>query len=71
MSVDEQVVPFKGVHSIKCYLPKKPKKWSYKFWARAWTSGCTCDFEVHGGLGLKGDLHLQKHVERVILLSYD
>ena len=36
MSVDEQVAPFKGVHSMKCYLSKKPKKWGCKFWARGY-----------------------------------
>ena len=52
--VDEQVAPFKEVHSMKCYLPKKPKKWGYKFWARAGISSYIYDFEVHGGLGSKG-----------------
>ena len=47
-------LPFKGVHSMKCYLPKKPNKWDCKFWARAGISGYIYDFEVHGGLGSKG-----------------
>ena len=54
MSVDEQVVPFKGTHSLKHYLPKKPKKWGYKLWARAEISGYVYDFEVEGGLGSTG-----------------
>ena len=54
MSVDEQVVQFKGVHSIKCYLPKKPKKWGYKLWGRVGTSSYIYDFKVHGGLVSKG-----------------
>ena len=70
-------------YSMKCYLPKKPKKWGYKFWARARISGYLYNFEVHGGLGSKGAptgsikrtpnriYTLNKHVKRVILLSFD
>ena len=54
MAIDEQVVPFKGHHNLKRYLPKKPKKWGYKLWARAGISGYVYDFEVEGGLGSKG-----------------
>ena len=54
MSVDEQIIPFKGAHSLKRYLPKKPKKRGYKMWAMAGISGYVYDFEVEGGLGTKG-----------------
>ena len=27
VSVDEQIIPFKGRHSMKVYMSKKPKKW--------------------------------------------
>ena len=54
MSIDEQVVPFKGQHGLKRYLPKKPKKWGYKIWARAGICGYVYDFEIEGGLGSKG-----------------
>ena len=30
VAVDEQIVPFKGRHSLKVYMKKKPKKWGYK-----------------------------------------
>ena len=33
LSVDEQVIPFKGASCLKRYLPKKPKKLGYKLWA--------------------------------------
>ena len=39
MSVDEQIVPFKGSHSLKRYFPKKAKKWEYKMWAMAGICG--------------------------------
>ena len=54
MAIDEQMVPFKGHHNLKRYLPKKPKKWGYELWARAGVSGYVYDFEVEGGLGSKG-----------------
>ena len=54
MSVDEQIVSFKDSHSLKSYLPKKPKKWGYKIRVMAGISGYVYDFEVEGGLGTKG-----------------
>ena len=50
-SVDEQIIPFKGKHSLKRYLPKKPHKWGYKLWAR---SGYVYDFQVDGARDAKG-----------------
>ena len=35
-------------------MPKKPVKWGYKMWCRAGISGYIYDFEVRGGLGVKG-----------------
>ena len=54
MSIDEQVVLFKGKHNLKWCLPKKLKKWGYKLQAHAGLSGYVYDFEVDGGLGSKG-----------------
>ncbi|XP_064607844.1 piggyBac transposable element-derived protein 3-like [Liolophura sinensis] len=51
--IDEMMVAFKGRHSLKQYMPKKPSKWGYKLWARAGVSGYVYDFEVCGG-GPKG-----------------
>ena len=31
LSVDEQMVPFKGKSQLRQYLPNKPTKWGYKF----------------------------------------
>ena len=35
LSVDEQMVRFKGASSIKQYVPKKPHKWGYKIFLLA------------------------------------
>ena len=48
MSVDEQMVPFKGHHSLKVYMKNKPKKWGYKIWALAGQSGYLHKFYVSG-----------------------
>lgn len=47
-SVDEMMVPFKGHHSLKVYMAKKPHKWGYKIWARAGISGYVRQLEVYG-----------------------
>ncbi|XP_066933930.1 uncharacterized protein [Clytia hemisphaerica] len=47
-AVDEQMVPFKGHHGAKMYMPKKPVKWGYKIWSRAGVSGYVYEFEVCG-----------------------
>ena len=39
LSVDEQMVPFKGKHQLKVYMKNKPTKWGVKIWALAGESG--------------------------------
>lgn len=53
-AVDEMMVPFKGQHSAKVYMPKKPVKWGYKLWSRAGVSGYVYNFEVCGEPKAKG-----------------
>lgn len=47
--VDEQVIPFKGIRSLKKYNPKKPKKWGYKMFCLAGASGIAYDLEFYVG----------------------
>lgn len=51
MSVDEMMVPYKGKKAgfRKQYLPKKPKKWGFKIFARAGISGIVYDYILYGG----------------------
>ena len=44
LSVDEQMVPFKGASSIKQYVPKKPHKWGYKTFILADSAGVVYNF---------------------------
>ena len=48
VAVDEQMVPFKGRHSLKVYMKKKPKKWGYKIWALGGKSGYVHKFYIVG-----------------------
>ncbi|XP_057308993.1 piggyBac transposable element-derived protein 3-like [Hydractinia symbiolongicarpus] len=49
LAVDEQIVPFKGRHSIKQYNPKKPHKWGFKVFVLSGVSGFSYNFEVFTG----------------------
>lgn len=48
LSVDEQMVPFKGNHSLKNYIKNKPIKWGYKVLALAGQSGYVYRFQIAG-----------------------
>lgn len=49
LCVDEQIVPFKGISSLKQYLPSKPHKWGYKIFSLCGADGFMYDFEVYTG----------------------
>jgi len=49
LSIDEQMVPFKGRSSLKQYLPKKPHKWGYTIFVLSGNSGFAYDLEVYTG----------------------
>ncbi|XP_050706783.1 piggyBac transposable element-derived protein 3-like isoform X2 [Eriocheir sinensis] len=49
LSIDEQIVPFKGASSMKQYNPKKPSKWGYKIFVLADDKGYVYDFRPYTG----------------------
>lgn len=49
LSVDEQIVPFKGRSALKQYNPKKPRKWGYTIFVLADATGMMYKFEVFCG----------------------
>ena len=49
LSVDEQIVPFKGRSCLRQFNPKKPHKWGYKIWVLCGANGYAFDFEVYTG----------------------
>lgn len=58
LSVDEQIVPFKGTSSLKQYIPMKPHKWGYKLFMLCGSNGFAYSFEVYTG---KQDNVMQEH----------
>ena len=50
LSVDEAMIPFKGRHPSRQYMPKKPVKWGFKVWVCAEAgSGYALQLEVYEG----------------------
>lgn len=76
ISIDEQVVPFKGRSPLRTYNPKKPKKWGYKIFVCSGSNGLIFDFEIFTGsidvcpdqpdIGASGNivLRLLQHIPR-------
>jgi hypothetical protein len=44
---DEQIIPFKGKHSLKVYVKNKPKRWGYKVFALCDCSSVLLNFEIY------------------------
>lgn len=49
LSIDEQIVPFKGNIGIRTYNPKKPKKWGYKIFVLSGIDGIVYNFKIYTG----------------------
>ena len=50
LSIDEQIIPYKGIKSsLRQYLPKKPKKWGYKVFALCGKMGLVHRVEFYCG----------------------
>ena len=47
--IDEQIIPFKGRHVNKQYLPAKPHPWGFKMVTRGSSSGIVYDFVLYSG----------------------
>ena len=49
LCVDEQMIPFKGISSLKQYMPLKPVKWGYKVHCLCGSDGIMYDFIIYSG----------------------
>uniref|UniRef100_A0A3B4ZMF2 PiggyBac transposable element-derived protein domain-containing protein n=1 Tax=Stegastes partitus TaxID=144197 RepID=A0A3B4ZMF2_9TELE len=49
LTIDEQMVPFKGRHRLKQYLASKPQKWGYKILIMAGSDGIPHNLEIYTG----------------------
>lgn len=47
--VDEQIIPYKGHHSIKQYMKAKPKKWGYKAFVLCGSDGIVYNWDLYCG----------------------
>jgi hypothetical protein len=48
VSVDEQMIPYKGTLLLKVFMKNKPSKWGIKIWALAGQSGYVHSFIIFG-----------------------
>ena len=48
-SIDEQMIPFKGRHHNKQYIPQKPHPWGFKMISRSSSDGLIHDFLLYAG----------------------
>ncbi|XP_064597857.1 piggyBac transposable element-derived protein 2-like [Liolophura sinensis] len=62
MSVDEQIVPFKGHHNLKVSMEKKTNKWGYKIWGSAGASGYMHKFYIQGDNLVQGEPNLPEGI---------
>ncbi|KAE9521970.1 hypothetical protein AGLY_017629, partial [Aphis glycines] len=60
LSVDEQMVPFKGTLSVKQYMKGKPCPWGIKIYVLAGQSGTVNDFLLYQGGSTEINSDLQK-----------
>ena len=49
LSINEQMVPFKGISSLKQYVPKKPHKWGFNLFVLADCQEYVYDFFPYVG----------------------
>ncbi|XP_049772360.1 piggyBac transposable element-derived protein 3-like [Schistocerca cancellata] len=49
LSVDEQMIPCKGRHTLKNYVKNKPKKWGYKAFVLCESHGIAHNLEIYSG----------------------
>ncbi|XP_040075476.1 piggyBac transposable element-derived protein 3-like [Ixodes scapularis] len=70
-SIDESMIPFKGLSSLKQYMPMKPMKRGYKVWCSTDSeTGYLLEFQIYEGKDTKRppDLSLGEHV--ILSLSH-
>jgi len=61
LSIDEQMVLFKGNLSIKQYIKGKPCPWGIKIFVLAGSNGMVYDFILYQGSNTEINQDLQKH----------
>lgn len=49
LSIDEQMIPYRGKHSAKMFLKGKPVRFGYKAWTLASSDGYVFNFDIYTG----------------------
>lgn len=49
LSIDEQMIPYRGKHSSKMFLKGKPIRFGYKAWTLASSDGYVFQFDIYSG----------------------
>ena len=67
LSIDESMVPYRGLHSAKQYIKGKPVKFGYKLWMLCSSDGYPYNFEIYCGKNESRTNLLRTHVVEKIL----
>ena len=67
LSIDESMVPYRGLHSAKQYIKGKPVKFGYKLWMLCSSDGFPYNFEIYCGKDSSRTSPLGSHVVKKML----
>ena len=67
LSIDESMVPYRGLHSAKQYIKGKPVKFGYKLWMLCSSDGYLYNFEIYFGKDVSRTNPLGTHVAEKML----
>ena len=67
LSIDESMVPYRGLHSARQYIKGKPVKFGYKIWMLCSSDGYPYNFEIYCGKEAKRVTPLGSHVVQTLL----
>lgn len=67
LSIDESMIPYRGLHSARQYIKGKPVKFGYKMWMMCGSDGYPYNFEIYCGKEANRDGPLGSHVVKTLL----
>ena len=67
LSIDESMVPYRGLHSAKQYIKGEPVKFGYKLWMLCSGDGFLYNFEIYCGKDSSRTSPLASHVVKKML----
>ena len=67
LSIDESMVPYRGLHSARQYIKGKPVKFGYKIWMLCSSDGFPYNFDIYCGKESRREGPLGSHVVNTLL----